>query len=167
MEQARLREFDVVLVWKFDRFARSLRELLEALEKFGALGIEFVSLKDQCDTTTSHGKLLFQIMGAVAEFERSLINERVRAGVKAAREKLKRGPYTRRRNGRDVVISNFGRPRKEINENALMDVKLGKQTLRDLARKLGVSPSTVLRRLRASDPAPVEVSRNEPGSGER
>jgi DNA invertase Pin-like site-specific DNA recombinase len=71
--------FDCVLVWKFDRFARSLSQLLASLEAFQRLGIQFVSLKDQCDTTSPQGKLLFQIMGAVAEFER-FIDPRTRPG---------------------------------------------------------------------------------------
>jgi DNA invertase Pin-like site-specific DNA recombinase len=67
------RRFDVIAVWKFDRFARSVSHLLRALEKFQALGIEFVSLSEQIDTSTPTGKMVFTILGAVAELERSLI----------------------------------------------------------------------------------------------
>ncbi len=144
-KEAQEHEFDVVVVWKFDRFARSLRELLEAMERFHSFGLEFVSFKDQCDTTTPAGRLLFHIMGAVAEFERDLIRERVRCGMSAARERLKRGPYMRRRAGKDIVVRGIGRPEKEI---ALDRVKLGGKSLRDLADELGVSPATVLRRLK-------------------
>lgn len=77
--------FDVVLVWKFDRLARSLAGLLQALEVFSAHSIDFVSITQQIDTTTPAGRLFFQIVGAFGEFERELIVERVRAGIRSAR----------------------------------------------------------------------------------
>src|ERR1035437_8103458 len=89
MADAHKRRFDVVCVWKFDRFARSVSHLLRALETFNALGIAFVSLSEQMDTTTPAGKMVFTVMGAVAELERSLIVERVRAGLHNARAKGK------------------------------------------------------------------------------
>jgi hypothetical protein len=79
-----------VAVWKFDRFARSVSHLLRALETFKALGIDFVSLSEQVDTSTPTGKMVFTVLGAVAELERSLIAERVRAGIRDARAKGKR-----------------------------------------------------------------------------
>jgi DNA invertase Pin-like site-specific DNA recombinase len=90
MADAGRRKFDVVVVWKFDRFARSVSHLLRALENFQALGIEFVSLSEQLDTSTPTGKMVFTVLGAVAELERSLIVERVRAGMRNARAKGKR-----------------------------------------------------------------------------
>jgi DNA invertase Pin-like site-specific DNA recombinase len=90
MADAHLRRFDVITVWKFDRFARSVSHLLRALEAFQALGIEFVSLSEQIDTSTPAGKLVFTILGAVAELERSLIVDRVKAGMRNARAKGKR-----------------------------------------------------------------------------
>src|SRR5882672_6059701 len=89
MADAHRRKFDVVIVWKFDRFARSVSHLLRALETFNALGISFVSLSEQMDTTTPAGKMVFTVLGAVAELERSLIAERVRAGLRNARAKGK------------------------------------------------------------------------------
>src|SRR6202521_1220233 len=89
MADAHRRKFDVVIVWKFDRFARSVSHLLRALETFNALGIAFVSLSEQMDTTTPTGKMVFTVLGAVAELERSLIAERVRAGLRNARAKGK------------------------------------------------------------------------------
>ncbi len=80
MADAHQRLFDAVVVWKFDRFARSVSHLLRALETFKALGIEFVSLSEQVDTSTPTGKMVFTALGAVAELERSLIAERVTAG---------------------------------------------------------------------------------------
>jgi DNA invertase Pin-like site-specific DNA recombinase len=90
LADAHRRRFDAVVVWKFDRFARSVSHLLRALETFHALGIEFVSLSEQMDTSTPTGKMVFTVLGAVAELERSLIVERVRAGLRNARAKGKR-----------------------------------------------------------------------------
>ncbi len=90
MADAHRRRFDAVVVWKFDRFARSVSHLLRALETFKALGIEFVSLSEQVDTSTPTGKMVFTVLGAVAELERSLIAERVRAGLRNARAKGKK-----------------------------------------------------------------------------
>ena len=85
MKNAGKRRFDVVLVWKFDRFARSVKHLVDSLDEFKALGIDFVSYTEGVDTTTPTGQLLFHIVGAVAQFERDLIAERVRAGIAHAR----------------------------------------------------------------------------------
>src|ERR1035438_1684539 len=81
------RRFDAVVVWKFDRFARSVSHLLRALEMFKALGIDFVSLSEQVDTSTPTGRMVFTVLGAVTELERSLIAERVRAGIRNARSR--------------------------------------------------------------------------------
>jgi DNA invertase Pin-like site-specific DNA recombinase len=90
MADAHKRRFDAVCVWRFDRFARSVSHLLRALETFKALGIDFVSYSEQMDTSTPAGKMVFTVLGAVAELERSLIVERVRAGLRNARAKGKR-----------------------------------------------------------------------------
>jgi DNA invertase Pin-like site-specific DNA recombinase len=90
MQDARRRKLDVVLVVKFDRFARSARHLLNALDEFRSLGIDFCSLYDAVDTTTPYGKAMFTIAGAMAELERELIRQRVRNGVQKARERGKR-----------------------------------------------------------------------------
>src|SRR6202048_770293 len=90
MADAHKRRFDVVCVWRFDRFARSVSHLLRALETFKALGIDFVSYSEQMDTSTPAGKMVFTVLGAVAELERSLIVERVKAGLRNARAKGKR-----------------------------------------------------------------------------
>jgi DNA invertase Pin-like site-specific DNA recombinase len=99
MADAHRRRFDAVVVWKFDRFARSVSHLLRALETFKALGIEFVSLSEQVDTSTPTGRMIFTVLGAVAELERSLIAERVRAGLRNARaegEEAGKAPCSRR-----------------------------------------------------------------------
>src|SRR3989441_10505841 len=90
MQDGHRRRFDCVVVWKFDRFARSVSHLLRALETFKAQGIEFVSFSEQMDTGTPTGRMIFTVLGAVAELERSLIAERVRAGVRNAKAKGKR-----------------------------------------------------------------------------
>lgn len=104
LADAHRREFDAVVVWRFDRFARSVSHLLRALETFCSLGIDFVSLSEQVDTSTPAGKLVFTVLGAVAELERSLIVERVRAGLRNARAKGKR----------------LGRPRRAVDPAAII-----------------------------------------------
>lgn len=98
MELARKRQLDVVLVWKFDRFARSSQQLINALEEFRGLDVDFISYTENIDTTTSTGKAFFTVISAFAEFERSLIRERVVAGLNRARAegtKLGRPAVTR------------------------------------------------------------------------
>jgi DNA invertase Pin-like site-specific DNA recombinase len=87
MHYAHKRHVDTVVVWKFDRFARSVSHLLQALETFNSLRIAFVSLSESIDTSTPAGKMVFTVLGAVAELERSLIGERVRAGLRNAKAK--------------------------------------------------------------------------------
>lgn len=89
MKAARLHEFDCVLVWKFDRFARSVKHLLTALDEFNYLNIRFVSVSDSIDTTSPMGKAMFTLIGAMAELESSLISERVTAGMKSAQARGK------------------------------------------------------------------------------
>lgn len=86
LKDCRRRSIDVVVVWKFDRFARSLKTLISGLELCRALGIDFVSVTEAVDTLVPAGEMLFQMIGAVAQFERSLIGERVRAGIDNARK---------------------------------------------------------------------------------
>lgn len=90
MIDAERRRFDVVVVYRYDRFARSLRHLVNALEEFRALGIEFVSIHEGVDTSTPNGRLIFGIFASIAEFERELIRDRVRSGLRNARAKGKR-----------------------------------------------------------------------------
>ena len=90
LADAKRRKFDAVLVYRYDRFARSLRQLVNALSEFDALGIHFVSLHEGVDTSTPNGRLVFGIFASIAEFERELIRSRVRSGLAAARAKGKR-----------------------------------------------------------------------------
>jgi DNA invertase Pin-like site-specific DNA recombinase len=133
MEDAHKRHIDVVCVWKFDRFARSTSHLLRALETFGALGIEFCSLSEQLDTSTPAGKMVFTVLGAVAELERSLIAERVRAGLWNARAKGKR----------------LGRPRAQVSNSKIRNLLGRGMPMEEIGKQLGISASTVCRRARA------------------
>lgn len=90
LTDARRRKVDVVVVWALDRLARSLKQLLTLLDEWRTLGVDFVSYKQELDTSTAAGRMIFQVLGAMAEFERELIRERVRAGVARARREGKR-----------------------------------------------------------------------------
>jgi DNA invertase Pin-like site-specific DNA recombinase len=90
MADARRRKFDALLVWKIDRLGRSLKHLVVTLADLSAVGVAFISLRDNIDLSTPSGRLMFQLIGAMAEFERALIQERVRAGLRHARAKGKR-----------------------------------------------------------------------------
>jgi len=126
ISDAHKRRFDVLVVWRFDRFARSVSHLLRALETFRALGIEFVSLSEQVDTSTPTGKMIFTVLGAVAELERSLIAERVRAGLRNARAKGKR----------------LGRPSKQVNAAQVAALRAQGVPWRRIGTQLGVSAAT-------------------------
>lgn len=89
LSDARARKLDTCIVWKLDRFARSLKDLVTMLQELNELGVEFVSLKDQLDMTTSAGRLMFNIIGSFAQFEADIIKERVRAGIANAKAKGK------------------------------------------------------------------------------
>jgi DNA invertase Pin-like site-specific DNA recombinase len=127
MADAHKRRFDVVCVWRFDRFARSVSHLLRALETFKALGIDFVSFSEQMDTSTPAGRMVFTVLGAVAELERSLIAERVRAGLRNARAKGKK----------------LGRPRVSVDAARIATLRASGLSWPRIAAELGVSVGTV------------------------
>jgi DNA invertase Pin-like site-specific DNA recombinase len=133
MSDCRRRLIDVVAVWKFDRFARSVKQLVTSLDEFHSLGIDFCSLTEQVDTTTPMGMLVFQILGAVAELERSLIRERTVAGLREARRKGKQ----------------LGRPRVKLSSDVIARIRAdrmnGTMSLRTLARRHGVTLWSVQR----------------------
>jgi DNA invertase Pin-like site-specific DNA recombinase len=131
MADAHKRRFDVVAVWKFDRFARSVSHLLRALDTFRVLGIEFVSLSESLDTATPAGRMVFTVLGAVAELERSLIAERVRAGLRNARAKGKK----------------LGRPRVNVDAARIGRLRAQGRSLRKIAAELGLSRTLVLNTL--------------------
>jgi DNA invertase Pin-like site-specific DNA recombinase len=127
MADAHKRRFDVVCVWRFDRFARSVSHLLTALETFKALGIDFVSFSEQMDTSTPTGKMVFTVLASVAELERSLIVERVRAGLRNARAKGKR----------------LGRPPVAVDAARMARLRAQGRSIREIAGELGYSRSLV------------------------
>jgi DNA invertase Pin-like site-specific DNA recombinase len=135
LAEAHRRRFDAVVVWKFDRFARSVSHLLRALETFQALGIEFVSLTEGVDTSTPAGKMIFTVLGAVAELERSLIVERVKAGLRNARAKGKR----------------LGRPRKVLPDSRIASLRARGCSWRTIARQIGCSARTARRSWQKAD----------------
>jgi putative DNA-invertase from lambdoid prophage Rac len=131
MRDAHGRKFDVVAVYRYDRFARSVSHLVSALDTFRSLGIAFVSLHEALDTTTANGRLVFGIMASIAEFERELIRERIRSGIAAAKANGKR----------------LGRPRRDV--PGLADkIAMGRasgRSWRALSHETGVSPRTLQR----------------------
>ena len=137
MKNARKRKFDVLVVWKLDRLGRSLKDLIMTLHELGALGIDFASYSDSfIDTSTPHGKLIFHVIGAVSEFERELIRERVKAGLENARRKG-------RRLGRPMVDDGIIEEARALRGEGM--------SFRGIARRLGVPESTVRTRLKAGD----------------
>ena len=126
---AHRRRFDAVIVWRFDRFARSVSHLLRALETFKALGIEFVSLSEQVDTSTPTGKMVFTVLGAVAELERCLIAERVKAGLRNARAKGKR----------------LGRPRVVVDAARIASLRAHGRSWREVTAEMGISKGAAQR----------------------
>ena len=129
LDDARRRAFDVLVVYRSDRLFRSLRELLATLETLGELGVAFVSVHEPFDTTTAAGKLLFQLVGAFAEFERNVLRERTRSGLEAAK-----------RRGRQL-----GRPRRAVDADIIASMRRAKMSWPAIARELGVSVATLHR----------------------
>jgi len=129
MADAHRRKFDAVLVWKIDRFGRSLKHLVNALADLCAYGVAFISFRDNLDLSTPSGRLMFQIIGAMAEFERSLIQERVKAGLRNARAKGKK----------------FGRPRADVDSDRVAALRSDGLSWSQVCRRLNVSKGTAQR----------------------
>lgn len=129
MADCRRRRVDAVLVYRYDRFARSLRQLVNALDEFRSLGISFVSLHEGVDTTTPNGRLVFGIFASIAEFERELIRDRVRSGLAHARAKGKK----------------LGRPRCEVDGNRIRELRASGSSWRQISREMGVGLATLYR----------------------
>jgi DNA invertase Pin-like site-specific DNA recombinase len=131
MSDAQKQKIDAVLVWKIDRFGRSLKHLVNSLADLDSYGVAFVSLRDNLDLSTPSGRLMFQIIGAMAEFERSLIQERVRAGLRNAKLKGK----------------TLGRPRRIVSSDEMTRLRAQGASFREIAKAVGASPGTVRTRL--------------------
>jgi len=127
MNDAKKRRFDVVLVWRFDRFARSTKHLILALEEFKNLGIDFISYQENIDTSSPLGSAIFTIISAVAQLERDIIAERVKAGLRRARE-----------NGKKL-----GRPQSDVDRRQVRLLRSQGFSHRAIAAQLGISHSTV------------------------
>jgi DNA invertase Pin-like site-specific DNA recombinase len=142
MRSARRREFEVCIVWRFDRFARSVKHLVLALEEFQSLGIGFVSYQEALDTATPMGKAMFTIIGAMAELERNVIRERVRAGVRNAR-----------RNGKQL-----GRKRVVFDRSRAVELHEAGASVREIAGTLGICRGVVHRFLLSRKPTQTAAS---------
>jgi DNA invertase Pin-like site-specific DNA recombinase len=134
MDDARKRQFDAVVCWRFDRFARSTKHLLSALEEFRSLGIQFISYQENIDTSSALGQALFTIVSAVAQLERDLIRERVSAGIRNARANGKK----------------FGRHMRAVDQERILQMRAEGRSLQQIAENLGVGYGTVRARLLTS-----------------
>ena len=146
MNDARKRRFDAVIVARFDRFARSTKHLVLALEEFSNLGIDFISLNESIDTSTAMGRMVFTVIAAVAELERSIIRERVQAGVERARRQGKR----------------FGRPKVIVDRETILRLKAEGRSIKSIALECGIARATVrtiLSRVAESGLANAEIPR--------
>ena len=134
LKDARRRRVDVVVCWRLDRLGGNLKHLITLLDEFAALGVAFVSLAEGIDATTPAGKLQMHILGAIAEFERARIAERVKAGLARARRQGKK----------------LGRPERRVPESVLASLR--SLPVREAAKRLGVSPTTAHRWLCQTPP---------------
>ena len=131
MDDVRKRKIDAVIVWRFDRFARSTKHLLTALEEFRALDIQFISYQENMDTTSPLGQALFTIVAAVAQLERDLIRERVTAGIRNARAAGKQ----------------LGRPTRIVDREQILRLRAEGASIEKIAATVGVGYGTVRKRL--------------------
>ena len=134
MDDAKKRKFDVVLVWRFDRFARSTKHLILALEEFRNLGIDFISYQENIDTSSPLGSAIFTIISAVAQLERDIIAERVKAGLRRAKE----------------LGKHIGRPAAKVDRDEALSLRKQGLSLRGIGQQLGVSHVTIRRILNGS-----------------
>ena len=139
-----MRQGDTLVVWKLDRLARSLKQLIETVEDLGARGIGLRSLTEAIDTTTSGGKLVFHLFAALAEFERGVIRERTLAGLQAARARGRTGGRPPALKAKDLAAA----------KAMLRDPEI---TVAEVARRLGVAPSTLYRHLPRARTAALEA----------
>ena len=128
MEAARKRKLDVVLVWRYDRFARSTQALVNAMKEFQSMGIDFISYQENIDTTTPTGELIFHVMASLAQFESSLISQRVKAGMARAKAQGKR----------------ISRPTISMDrQNEIFDLQTQGLSMNKISKQLGIAYGTV------------------------
>jgi DNA invertase Pin-like site-specific DNA recombinase len=138
MADAHRRKFEVVLVWKIDRFGRSLRHLVNALADLDAYGVAFISLRDNLDLSTPSGRLMFQVIGAMSEFERALIQERVRAGLRSAKARGQR----------------LGRPPRCVDTAQITSLRASGASWRQVSEQMGIGVGTACRALQSPSKIP-------------
>jgi DNA invertase Pin-like site-specific DNA recombinase len=138
-----MRSGDTLVVWKLDRLARSLKQLIETVEELGGRGVGLRSLTESIDTGTTGGRLVFHIFAALAEFERGVIRERTRAGLDAAKARGRLGGRPPALNAKDLAAA----------KAMLRDPEI---TVEEVARRLGVAPSTLYRHLPKARSAVLE-----------
>jgi DNA invertase Pin-like site-specific DNA recombinase len=134
---------DAVVVYRYDRFARSLRQLVNALEEFRSLGIDFISIHEGVDTSTPNGRLIFGIFASIAEFERELIRDRVRSGLAAVKARGKR----------------VGRPRVAVDVRRIESLRLQGRSWAEITRETGISKGTAQRAQASSLPKTPTATR--------
>src|ERR1700730_6819453 len=142
MADAKRRRFDAVIVYRFDRFARSTRHLVNALAEFSALGIQFISMHEGIDTSTPNGRLVFGIFASIAEFERDLIRDRVRSGLACA----------------SAMGNILGRPRVSVDVARIANLSGEGRTWTAIAKEMGIGEGTV----RRAGSANVDNSKSNP-----
>src|ERR1700722_882703 len=142
MADAHRRKFDLIAVWKIDRFGRSLKHLVNALADLDSLGVAFVSLRDNIDLSTPSGRLMFQVIGAMSEFEKSLIQERVRAGLRNA---IARGVR-------------LGRPRTSVDAAQIASLRASGASWREISEKMGIGVGTAVRAVQQALQKPQEIT---------
>ena len=131
MNDAKKRKFDIVLVWRFDRFARSTKHLVNALYEFRNLGIDFISYQENIDTSSPLGEAIFTIISAMAKLERDIIAERVKGGLRKAKANGKR----------------LGRPKSAVDSDKIVEYRRQNKSIRQIARELSLSSNLVFRTL--------------------
>jgi DNA invertase Pin-like site-specific DNA recombinase len=134
MNDAKKRKFDIVLVWRFDRFARSTKHLVTALYEFRNLGIDFISYQENIDTSSPLGEAIFTIISAMSKLERDIIAERVKGGLRKAKANGKR----------------LGRPNSDIDTGKVIKFKEQGKSVREIAKEMGIHRSKVERTLKLS-----------------
>jgi len=134
MDDAKKRKFDVVLVWRFDRFARNTKHLVTALYEFRNLGIDFISYQENIDTSSPLGEAIFTIISAMSKLERDIIAERVKGGLRKAKANGKR----------------LGRPKNEVDTDKVIEYRKQNKSIRQIAAELNLSKGTVQRALEMS-----------------
>lgn len=149
MADAQRGRFDIVAVWRFDRFARSVRHLVVALDDFRESGIDFVSMNEGIDTSSAAGRMVFSVIGAMAAYESDAIRERTRAGVAAAR---RRGKH-------------IGRPERRFDLDEAVQLREDGLSIRDVAARMKVARSIVHRALSSAvpkvpPPRPAAITEN-------